>query len=45
MIPPNASLKVVNGGEKLVLSALCVLSANSDAESSVDAVVSYVELL
>ena len=45
LIPPNASLKVVNGGEKLILSSSCTLSVLADSDASVDAVVSYVELI
>lgn len=44
IIPPHQSLRVVNGGEKLVLSQLMSVYVQTNTESSIDLVMSYVEL-
>jgi hypothetical protein len=45
LIPPNSSLRVVNGGEKLILSTSNSLSISANVEDAVDAIISYVELI
>lgn len=44
LVPPNQSLRVINGGEKLIIgpSTNVVMSSNTDA--SLDLVMSYVEI-
>ncbi len=44
-LPPNSSLRVVNGGEKLILAESNKLYITSNVVDSVDAVISYVELI
>lgn len=43
-VPPNTSVKVITGGEKLILPETAGLRVKSDTENSVDAVISYVEI-
>jgi hypothetical protein len=43
-IQPNQSLRVVNGGEKLVLAGDMKLYVQSDAADSMDFIASYVEI-
>jgi hypothetical protein len=45
LIPPNSSLRVINGGEKLILSTSNSLSITANVDSAVDAIISYVELI
>lgn len=45
VIPPNSSLRLVNGGEKLILANSNKLFITSNLDSSVDAVISYVEII
>jgi len=45
IIPPNSSLRVINGGEKLILSTSNTLWINANVADAVDAVISYVELI
>lgn len=45
IIPPNSSLRVINGGEKLILSTSNNLWINANVNAAVDAVISYVELI
>ena len=45
LIPPNSSLRVVNGGEKLILSTSNSLTITANVASAVDAIISYVELI
>lgn len=45
VISPNSSLKVVNGGEKLILAPTNTLSIKSSQNDSIDAIVSYVEIV
>ena len=42
---PNATLKVLNGGEKIILASENELSIQSDIDGSLDAVMSYVEIV
>ena len=44
-VPPNSSLRLVNGGEKLILAESNTLTINSNVAASVDAIISYVELV
>ena len=44
-IPPNTSLRLVNGGERLTLASSYTLSLQSNQNNSLDAIVSYVEVL
>ena len=45
LVPPNSSLRVVNGGEKLILSTNNSLTITANVTAAVDAVISYVELI
>jgi hypothetical protein len=45
LVPPNSSLRVVNGGEKLILSTNNSLSITANFEDAIDAIISYVELI
>jgi hypothetical protein len=44
VIPPKTSVKVITQGEKLILPETTSLRIVSDAEDSVDATISYVEI-
>lgn len=43
-IPPNTALKLITNGEKLILPETTTLRVVSDTDSSVDVVLSYVEI-
>jgi hypothetical protein len=45
IIPPNSTARVVNGGEKLILTNSNVLKILSSVDNSLDAVISYVEIV
>jgi hypothetical protein len=45
VLPPNQSLRVINGGEKLVLGSSTDLKVKSNAAASLDLVMSYVEII
>ena len=45
LIPPNSSLRVVNGGEKLILSTSNSLTITANVADAIDAIISYVELI
>jgi lipoprotein-anchoring transpeptidase ErfK/SrfK len=45
IIPPNQSLRVINGGERLVLGGSNTLSIVSNTAASLDAIVSLVEIV
>jgi hypothetical protein len=45
LIPPNSSLRLINGGEKLILAENNTLSINANIADAIDAVISYVELI
>jgi hypothetical protein len=45
VIPANSSLKVVTNGEKLILAENCSLRIVCDVPSSVDAIISYAEII
>jgi hypothetical protein len=44
-IPAHQTLRVVNGGEKLILAGNNILTIVSLQEDAVDAIVSYVEII
>jgi len=45
ILPPNQSLRVLNGGEKLVLGSSNTISVSANTASAVDVVVSLVEIV
>ena len=45
IIPPNGSARVVNGGEKLMLPGNNVLKVSANTVDSIDAIVSYIEIV
>lgn len=45
IIPPNQSLRVINGGEKLVLADFMKVYVQSNTASSLDLIASYVEII
>ena len=45
LLGPQSSLRVVNGGEKLILAPSNELYISSSVSDSIDAIVSYVEIL
>lgn len=44
-LPPNSSLRALNGGEKLILGNANILKVQSNLDASVDVIVSYVEIV
>ncbi len=44
LVPPNSSLRAVNGGEKLILAPENSIHIFSSAQNSIDVVMSYVEI-
>lgn len=44
-IPPNQSLRVVNGGEKLILAASNSIEVVANQSASLDVILSYVEIV
>jgi hypothetical protein len=44
VVPPNQSLRVVNGGEKLVLAGDMKVYVESNTAASLDFIASYVEI-
>jgi len=44
-VPPNQSLRVINGGERLVMAGNMKLWVSANLEDSIDLVASYVEIL
>ena len=44
IIPPNQSLRVVNGGEKLILAPSNTLAISCSQDAALDVVMSYVEI-
>jgi hypothetical protein len=44
IIPPNTAVKLITGGEKLILPETAGLRISSSVDGSVDAVISYVEI-
>jgi hypothetical protein len=45
LVMPNTSLRLVNGGEKLILGNSNELYVSTDTENGIDALVSYVEIV
>jgi hypothetical protein len=45
IIPPNQSLRVINGGEKLVLASNTNVYVESNTDASLDLIASYVEII
>jgi hypothetical protein len=45
MVPPNQSLRVINGGEKLVLAGDMKVYVSANVADSLDLVASFVEIL
>lgn len=45
VIPENTSVKVITNGEKLILAEQCGLRVVSNTADSVDAVISYAEIV
>jgi hypothetical protein len=44
ILPPNTSLRVLNGGEKLILAPSNILYVSSNVDESIDVVISTVEI-
>jgi hypothetical protein len=44
VVPPNTSVRLINGGERLVLGSSTNVIVSSNTASSVDMVLSYVEI-
>lgn len=45
LIPPNQSLRVINGGERLVLGPSTEVHIQSNTDNALDLVMSYVEII
>jgi len=45
VVPPNQSLRIINGGERLVLGFNNTLSISTNVEGSLDSIVSLVEIV
>jgi hypothetical protein len=45
IIPPNTSLRAVNGGEKLILGPSTGIKIQANFDASIDVVMSYVEIV
>ena len=45
MIAPNASLRSINGGEKLILPGDNILYVHADQDDAVDVIFSFVEIV
>ena len=45
VVPPNQSLRVVNGGEKLLLGPSTDIKIKANIDASLDLVLSYVEIV
>jgi hypothetical protein len=44
VLPPNQSLRVINGGEKLILGSSTAVTITSNVNNSLDLVMSFVEI-
>lgn len=44
-IPPNTSLRLINGGEKLVLASSMKIYVKSNVDASIDLVASYAQII
>ena len=45
LVPPNSTLKVLNGGEKIILGSTNQVFVVSDIDASLDAIISFVEIV
>ena len=45
VLPPNQSLRIINGGEKLVLAGDMKVYVKSNVADSIDLIASYVEII
>lgn len=45
IVPPNTSLRAVNGGERLILGPSTAIKIQSNFDASIDVVMSYVEIV
>lgn len=45
ILPPNQSLRIVNGGEKLIVGPSSSIFVQSNTAASIDAIMSYVEIV
>ncbi len=45
VVPPNQSLRVINGGERLVLGPSTSVKITASSEEALDVVLSYVEII
>jgi hypothetical protein len=45
IVPPNQSLRVINGGEKLIMAGDMKMYIESNTDSSLDLVMSYVDIV
>ena len=45
MIDPYTSAKVITNGEKLIIAENCMLRIVSDTDASIDAIISYAEIV
>lgn len=45
LVPPYSSLRVINGGEKLMLSTSNSIEISCSHDDALDAIVSYVEII
>ena len=45
LIPPNQSLRLINGGERLVLGPSTSINIQSNTNNALDMVLSYVEII
>lgn len=45
IVPPNQSLRVINGGEKLVMAGDMKMYVHSNTDESLDLVMSYVDIV
>jgi hypothetical protein len=45
IIPPNSSLRAVNGGEKLIIAPDNIIKVFASQDASLDVIMSYVEIV
>jgi hypothetical protein len=45
IIQPNTSAKLITNGEKLILAESCILRIVSNTTASIDAIISYAEII
>jgi len=44
-IRPYNSAKIITNGEKLILASTCTMTITSDTDNSIDAIISYAEVI